>query len=161
MTPLTVSRLSITFITLLLCTSQALSAAEIEHVSWMLGCWSGKDPESTATERWTVDGHEMKGVSETGTGANRRVIERMTINRNSDGNLVFTAWPEGQDTASFVMVNIADDEVVFENREHDFPQRIIYRLLPDFELLGRIEGVVDGKARSADFPMQRADCHGD
>jgi hypothetical protein len=59
------------------------------------------------------------------------------------------------------MVNIADDEIVFENREHDFPQRIIYRLLPGFGLLGRIEGVVDGKARSADFPMQRADCNGD
>ena len=141
-----------------LCIAQGLPAAEIGHVSWMLGCWSNKNPESTLTERWTVDGDSMSGVSKTGTGANQRVVERMTISRNNDGNLVFTAWPEGQDTASFVMVNIADDEIVFENREHDFPQRIIYRLLPGFDMLGRIEGIVDGKARSADFPMQRADC---
>ena len=141
-----------------LCIAQTLSAAELGHVSWMLGCWSSKNSESTVTERWTVDGDTMSGVSEAGTGAKRHVVERMTITRNNDENLVFTAWPEGQETTSFVMVNIADDEIVFENREHDFPQRIIYRLLPGFDMLGRIEGVIEGKARSADFPMQRADC---
>jgi hypothetical protein len=50
------------------------------------------------------------------------------------------------------------NEVVFENPEHDFPQRIIYRLIANGKLLGRIEGVVDGTERSADFPMTRSDC---
>ncbi len=82
----------------------------------------------------------------------------MIIEGDGTGNLVFTAYPAGQASASFVMVKIADDEIVFENREHDFPQSIIYRLLSGFRLLGRIEGVIDGKAKSADFPMHRSDC---
>ena len=143
--------------TLLLVTG-IVGAAEVTHISWMLGCWSSNDVESTATERWSVGGAVMTGISEVVRDSERVVVERMTISKNADGNLEFSASPLGQPNARFVMVSIADDEIVFENREHDFPQRIIYRLLPGFDLLGRIEGVVDGKAKSADFPMHRTAC---
>jgi hypothetical protein len=56
------------------------------------------------------------------------------------------------------MVSMSEYDVVFENKEHDFPQRIIYRLVANGKLLGRIEGVVDGAERSADFPMTRTNC---
>ena len=63
-----------------------------------------------------------------------------------------------QQPASFRMVSMSEYDVVFENKEHDFPQRIIYRLVASGKLLGRIEGVVDGAERSADFPMTRTNC---
>ena len=50
------------------------------------------------------------------------------------------------------------NKVIFENKEHDFPQRIIYRLDSDGDLLGRIEGILDGMDRAADFPMTRTKC---
>jgi len=56
------------------------------------------------------------------------------------------------------MVSVNDREVIFENPDHDFPQRIIYRLLSDEDLLGRIEGTINGKARAVDFPMKRTEC---
>ena len=49
-------------------------------------------------------------------------------------------------------------KVVFENPEHDFPQRIIYQLDDDGNLAGRIEGLVNEAAHAADFPMIRASC---
>lgn len=47
---------------------------------------------------------------------------------------------------------------VFENPNHDFPQRIIYRLVTVDSLVARIEGRIDGKERSSDFPYRRARC---
>lgn len=136
----------------------AANPAELEHIAWMLGCWAEKSAAPSATERWTIDGEMMTGIGEATRDGTVIVVEQMNIRKDEDGNLVFTASPVGQTTTSFVMTNIADDEIVFENRDHDFPQRIIYRLLPDFDLLGRIEGVIDGQARSADFPMRKVEC---
>ena len=48
--------------------------------------------------------------------------------------------------------------VVFENPQHDFPQRIIYRLEKDGSLLARIEGVNQGREKGINFPMKRAKC---
>jgi len=47
------------------------------------------------------------------------------------------------------------NSVVFENPEHDFPQRILYRL--DGGMLhARIEGVVDGEPLSSEWTWSRA-----
>lgn len=68
------------------------------------------------------------------------------------------ASPSGQETARFKMTAIGPLEVVFENPEHDFPQRIAYRLIEDGKLLGRIEGTVNGEAKAGDFAMTRTAC---
>ncbi len=50
-----------------------------------------------------------------------------------------------------------DTEVVFENKEHDFPQVIGYRLNPDGSLLAWIEGPrSDGTTRRVEYAYQRA-----
>ena len=56
------------------------------------------------------------------------------------------------------MIQSSATEVIFENPEHDFPQRVIYRLQPDGLLVGRIEGISKGKPRAIDFPMKRVPC---
>jgi hypothetical protein len=51
-------------------------------------------------------------------------------------------------------VKFSATELVFENPSHDFPQRVIYRKVPD-GLLARIEGVINGKPRGEDYPFKR------
>lgn len=128
------------------------------YLPWMLGCWASTDSDPVEMERWVADGNGLAGTRETVREGAQVQLERMTITRNDAGTIVLTAMPAGQAAATFFMVEINADEVVFENREHDFPQRIIYRLLPGFRLLGRVEGIVDGQARAIDFPMTRVDC---
>ena len=136
------------------------SGPDLAHLPWMIGCWERADQEPGAGETWRVtnDG-TMIGFGHSSNDATVVATEQMRIEKSADGNLVFIATPSGQQTTSFVLVNIADDEVVFENREHDYPQRIIYRLLSLDRMLGRIEGVVDGVARSADFPFRKISCN--
>lgn len=79
-----------------------------------------------------------------------------------DGQIVLIASPSGQQPATFALLRQTANEVVFENAEHDFPQRVIYRLRrADDMLIGRIEGTLDGESRSVEFPMRKADCKGD
>jgi hypothetical protein len=52
---------------------------------------------------------------------------------------------------------LEDGEAVFENADHDFPRRIVYRRTKD-GLAAHLEGEENGKARSEDFPMARVPC---
>lgn len=75
-------------------------------------------------------------------------------------HLVFTATPSQQATASFTSIQLTDSLVIFENKSHDFPQRVGYRLMPDGSLNAWIEGTMKGKTRHIDFPYQRVACPG-
>ena len=72
--------------------------------------------------------------------------------------MVFVAHPSRQKTARFPAIRLADGEVVFENVQHDFPQRVIYRLDGPDTLRARIEGMRNGTLRGVDFPMKRVSC---
>ncbi len=100
----------------------------------------------------------MLGMSRTVSGGKTVAFEYLRIIEEENGWISLIASPSGQETARFRMVSMSANDVVFENPEHDFPQRIIYRLTDDGKLLGRIEGVVDGTERVADFPMTRTNC---
>jgi hypothetical protein len=106
-------------------------------------------------------GGTMLGMNRTVRGNETVAFEFIRIVEQDDGSLVFVASPSGQGTTEFTLVRLSDREVIFENPDHDFPQRIIYRLVSDEELLGRIEGAIDGIERAVDFPMKRIVCRSD
>ena len=85
-------------------------------------------------------------------------FEYLRIVEEEDGWTGLIASPSGQEKARFKLISMSANEVVFENPEHDFPQRIIYRLESEGKLIGRIEGKIDGVARVVDFPMTKAEC---
>ena len=100
----------------------------------------------------------MLGISRTVADGKTIEFEFMQIRQEASGNIVFIAKPSGQPEATFKLIKGSATEVVFENPQHDFPQRVIYRLQGEGSLLGRIEGVSKAKEKAADFPMTRASC---
>ena len=133
--------------------------AAVADLQWLAGCWSQDGREAGSVEQWTAPaGGTMLGMSRTVSGGKTVAFEYLRIVEQEDGWFGLIASPSGQETARFKMVGISENEVVFENKEHDFPQRIVYRLIGNGKLLGRIEGIVDGAERGADFPMTRTNC---
>ena len=61
------------------------------------------------------------------------------IIREQDGRLAYEAHPSGQQSAVFLSQRVGDREVVFENLQHDFPQRVGYKRDGD-SLLGGLKG---------------------
>ncbi len=135
------------------------SASLISDLAWLSGCWAASNLEAGSGEQWMPPaGGTMLGVNRMVRDSKTVAFEFMRIVEQDDGGLEFIASPSGQAMASFLMVSVKDREVIFENPDHDFPQRIIYRLVSDEDLFGRIEGTIDGEERSVDFPMKSTDC---
>jgi hypothetical protein len=99
-------------------------------------------------------GGTMLGMSRTVRGGKTTEFEFLQI-RDVAGRLAYVAKPSGQAEATFSLKTLGEHEIVFENPEHDFPQRIIYRLDAPARLTARIEGTVNGKTRGQDFPYTR------
>jgi hypothetical protein len=129
----------------------------INDLSWLKGCWTSNRNSRVITEHWMKPaGRTMLGISRTVAEGKTLEFEFMQIREETSGQILFIAKPSGQPEATFKLIKGSAREVIFENPQHDFPQRVIYRLQTDGSLLGRIEGVIKGKEKSVDFPMNRA-----
>jgi hypothetical protein len=141
----------------LLLMAWSASAADLDKAKWLSGCWAGVDGERSFEERWMAPkGGAMVGVGRTFKGEAMSSAE-LTIIRTRDGGLAYNAFPVGQPPAVFPSIVIEDDALTFENLEHDFPQRILYRKTAD-GMVASIEGMMKGKLRRIDYPMKRVPC---
>jgi hypothetical protein len=138
--------------------SAAAAQPEIDRLAWLAGCWRGESAEPGSGEQWMpAAGGTMLGMSRTVTrGATE--FEFMELRYLPDGKLVFIAHPAGRQTTVFPLLRISDSEAVFENPEHDFPQRIAYAREGGSKLRARIDGVGNGALRVVEFLMTRVSC---
>lgn len=100
----------------------------------------------------------MLGMARTVAQGKAVEFEFTQIREDKDGSIYYVAKPSGQAEASFKLMKLENKEAVFENPQHDFPQRVIYRLQPDGSLFARVEATTNGKTRGLDYPYKRAKC---
>jgi hypothetical protein len=130
------------------------------QISWLAGCWQRATSTRIVEEQWMAPrGRMMLGMGRTVAAAADSVIEfeQTTIEWTGD-KLIFTANPSGQKRDTFTSIEVTDSMVVFENKAHDYPQRVGYRLAADGHLAAWIDGVSQGKARRVEFPYDRVAC---
>ena len=108
-------------------------------------------------EQWNRPfGGQMMGLARNMRGNRVVFSEFMRIQTAKDGSIVYTPRiGTNAKPVEFKAIKVSVTEVVFENLEHDFPKRIIYRRT-DGGLFARVE---DDK-RGEDFPMRAAPCFG-
>ena len=141
--------------------SEALAASsKIAKLGWLAGCWKRAYGRRAVEEQWMAPrAGLMLGIGRTTNAAGDTLIEyEQTKIQQRGGDLVFTASPSGQATESFIATSVTDSSVTFENKGHDFPQRVGYTLRADGSLAAWIEGTQGGKSRHVDFPYTRATC---
>ena len=76
-----------------------------------------------------------------------RLLEHMRIAPDAEGRLTFYGAPDGAVPVAFPVARLSDNEVVFENPTHDFPQRISYRHEPN-RLIATVSRLDGGSART-------------
>jgi len=136
-------------------------ADPFEPVAWLAGCWSQPGREAGSVEQWMAPaGGLMLGMARTVKQGRVVEFEFMQIRAGADGRLDYIAQPQGRPPTTFTLLRQGDAEAVFENRGHDFPQRVIYRRTAADRLVARIEGDKNGKPHGIDFEMQRSACAG-
>lgn len=119
----------------------------IARLEWLAGSWRLEKAGRVIDEQWmSPAGGVMLGMAR--TVAKGRVLshEFTQIREGPGGELFFIAQPSGQKEAAFKLRSLTQTGVVFENKEHDFPQTVSYNLRPDGTLFAYIEGPGPGGA---------------
>jgi hypothetical protein len=139
----------------------------INDVAWMQGCWEMVSSDRVVEEHWmSPRGGSMLGLGRTTKGVALVEFEFVVLRERGD-RLAYEAHPSGQTPAVFLSRPQTGqtgpsappvDKVVFENLEHDFPQRVGYERTGADTLLAWIEGTRNGQVRRVEFPYHRSTC---
>jgi len=125
---------------------------------FMVGCWQSAD--GVNKEVWSYpEGGIMFGYATTTRDGAMTTWEQSRIDIRPSRS-TYTASPEGQRPITFIETPNAagtppGTAVVFENGDHDYPQRIAYRATKDG--LAATISKLDG-SRPVDYAWER--CHG-
>jgi len=139
--------------------ASAVDEVSLTQLAWLSGCWSAEGSEPGSGEQWMpLAGASLMGMSRTVRQGKTVTYEFMRIAHGSDGKLAFFAQPSGKPPASFPVRSMSGSEVVFENLDHEFPQRVIYRLAAPTQLRASIEGMRNGALKTIEYPMTRVSC---
>ena len=130
------------------------AGADVAKLEWLAGTWVQEKDGVTVRETWFApkDG-VMAGVGQTNRPGRTPFVEYVKISAEPAG-ATFTATLPGQPSTPFVLLPGKDGEAVFENKAHDYPQRVIYRRCGE-DLCAAVEGVVNGKLQREEWRYRR------
>jgi hypothetical protein len=135
--------------------SAPLAAQELAEAAFLSGTWTEKKDNIETDEMWLAPkGGIMLGVNRTVLAGKKSAYEFMRIELR-DGRPVYLASPGGRPPVEFKAIESSPNRLVFENRAHDYPQRVIYVKEGNDLLLARIEGTVEGRERSQEWRFVR------
>jgi hypothetical protein len=130
----------------------------LARVAWLAGSWISDDGQTE--EHWTAArAGMMLGVNRTHRG-DTPVHHEFLMLVEEQGRIEYRAFPVGQAPTVFVLRPRQDDdrledEVVFVNPTHDYPQRVIYRREGPDHVTATIEGNDGWKAKRASWRFAR------
>jgi hypothetical protein len=132
------------------------AAAGVEELAWLEGTWAGVSDGVAMEETWSSpSGGGLVGMHKDSKGGRMVSFEFFRIVPGESTGVCYLAGPLGREPVRFCAIELGAHRVVFENREHDFPQRIAYWLTPDRRLHARVSGRIAGEDRSEEWAWER------
>lgn len=123
----------------------AIVTASPPSLAWLEGHWRGVTDGVATTEQWLAPAPGALLGLHSDVRSGRLVSwEFLRIGTTEEGTFYY-ASPRSAPPTAFRLVEQGEGRVVFENRQHDFPQRILYWLDAEGALHARIEGPQGGK----------------
>lgn len=136
--------------------SKGTVSMELHRLTWLEGIWIGTSGGVEMEEHWSSPaGGCLIGMHKDTKGGRMVSFEFFRIVSTDDNRVCYLASPKGAPATSFCAIEMNDSKVVFENRHHDFPQRILYWLDESARLHARIEGTAGGASRSEEWVWSR------
>ena len=127
----------------------------------LVGTWRTEKKNGVLYESWQKNSDDQfDGKSFKITNADTIVLERVRLAREGT-RIVYAVRVDGENDGKetlFYLREIKDNDYIFEDKEHDFPQRIIYTRNSDGSMLAAVEGSIRDRPRRNEFPMTRAVC---
>ena len=125
----------------------------LDDLAWMAGSWVERKGAVETEEHWLAPkGGLMMAMNRTVKDGKAVEFEMLRIVMR-DCKPVYLSMPNARPAVEFAAVEQAPTRIVFEDAGRDFPRRILY--WRDGEaLMARIEGAINGQARSKEWRFQ-------
>ena len=123
-------------------------------MSWMGGYWLDCSDGREASETWS-DPREGLSVGHAVTVSDGEASFEVSHIGPTQAGFAYVAQPGGAPPTAFLLVESGPARAVFANPENDFPTRVVYERDGD-ALKARIEGEIDGQARSMEWNFTAA-----
>ena len=129
----------------------------ISDFAWLEGKWTGAADEMAFYEEWqSIDGNSMSGKGGATSGMDTVFSEKLKMEQRGEDLFYIPSVQENGGAVDFKFTGYKNDSIVFENPQHDFPQRIVYFRLPNDKLYACIDGIEKGKYNRIAFSYQKA-----
>ena len=131
---------------------------KIKVATWLVGSWENKSDEGILSESWS------KSNDSTYVGNAFYIKSNDTLHHESmtllqkGSDIVYMATVKGQNNdepVTFLLTKSDAKELVFENPNHDYPQKIRYQQITTDSIVVTISGKQEGKVTSETYPMSK------
>jgi hypothetical protein len=129
-------------------------------LSWLAGTWESKTDKNITTEKWIeLSPKSLEGfASVSKIGAESPDFSESLRMLSMKGEIFYLAKVDHNEMPiPFKLVSDSENSFVFENRHHDFPQRITYIKNGDDSMTVRVEGLTEPDIRYFDVHYSRKD----
>ena len=134
------------------------SYSDLEKANWFLGRWENNSSEGNLSESW------KKLNDSTFFGESYFVIENDTVfaetiqleERNEKLSYIVTVPNQNEEKpVSFELTKNSQHQLIFENPNHDYPNKIIYNQIGADSLVAEISGMKEGKLKNEFFKIKK------
>jgi hypothetical protein len=131
---------------------------KLKATEWLIGQWENTSKEGVVTENWS------KPNDSTLVAGSFFIKEKDTLHfekialKEKEGDLVYETTIQGQNNdkpISFPLISETENELVFENLQNDYPQKIKYQRNSKTTITIFISGTQTKKVVSEQFNMTK------
>lgn len=132
--------------------------SQFQKTVWLIGNWQKQTEKGVLTESWQkLDDSTLVGQSYFIDGVDTLSSESIRIEQRNR-KLFYIPTVKGQNNGmvvNFNLTSVNDSSLIFENPEHDFPQKITYNKMKNDSLMAEISAILNGNLKSQKFLMGR------
>ena len=143
---------------LLLCACTVDTKSGIQKAEWLIGTWVNQSPRGNIYESWNkANDKELAGISYVINETDTIILENIQLLQEHE-QVFYIPVVKNQNgglPVRFTAKTVSEDQLIFENPEHDFPQIISYTKISSDSLVAEISGIRKGQERKQVFAMKR------
>ena len=128
------------------------------RTEWLIGTWEARTSKGSLFETWTKAGRRsFSAKSYYLNKADTILFETIELKESGDTLFYIVSAPKerNEKPVTFSSVEVTDEIISFENRQHDFPQVISYKRIAGDSLEAEISGKINGTSQSEKFAMKK------
>jgi hypothetical protein len=122
--------------------------------NWLIGKWEASTEHGKFFESWRVGSNRLEGSGGEIVKGDTVFKETLFLIKKK-GHWNYVAEVGNQAPVEFSLAQVLEHRYKFENKKHDFPQRIIYEYMNRDHFNARVEGKIKGKAAQDLYDMKR------